>query len=88
MTVNPGYAGQKLVPQTIDKIREVAARVRREGLQVEIEVDGNVSWENLPKMIDAGANVFVAGTSSIFGGKDGLSKNIVRFKSILSKHTE
>jgi ribulose-phosphate 3-epimerase len=87
MTVNPGYAGQKLVPHTIEKLREVAAKVRREGLKVEIEVDGNVSWENLPKMIDAGANVFVAGTSSIFGEDDGLRENIIRFKSILSKYT-
>jgi ribulose-phosphate 3-epimerase len=87
MTVNPGYAGQKLIPRSIDKIRETAAKVRLEGLQVEIEVDGNVSWENLPKMIDAGANVFVAGTSSIFDPDGELRKNTLRFKSILSNYS-
>lgn len=66
MTVNPGYSGQKLVFNMIDKIAEIDTYCRREGLDVEIEVDGNVSWENIPKMIQAGAETLVAGTSSLF----------------------
>ena len=62
MTVNPGYAGQKLVPQTLDKIRR--ARELFPGL--EIEADGNVSFENARLMSDAGADIFVAGSSSLF----------------------
>ena len=66
MTVNPGYAGQKLVPFCLDKIAELREWKEKEGLGFEIEVDGNVSWENIPKMIKAGAEILVVGTSSVF----------------------
>lgn len=72
MTVNPGFAGQKLVPQTLDKIRRVRKMLDEAGkTDAEIEVDGNVSFENAEKMSAAGANIFVAGTSSVF--KKGLT---------------
>lgn len=66
MTVNPGYSGQKLVPGMIEKIAQIDEYCRKEQLPVEIEVDGNVSWENIPKMIGAGAETLVAGTSSLY----------------------
>jgi len=67
MTVNPGYAGQKLVPQTLAKITRLRKQLDDMGLdQVEIEVDGNVTPENAVKMRAAGANIFVAGTSLLF----------------------
>jgi ribulose-phosphate 3-epimerase len=67
MTVNPGYAGQKLVPQTLDKIGRLRKNLDDRGLdRVEIEVDGNVTLENAAKMRRAGANIFVAGTSLLF----------------------
>jgi ribulose-phosphate 3-epimerase len=67
MTVNPGYAGQKLVPQTLEKIKRLRAMLDGRGLGgVEIEVDGNVTLENARKMRAAGANIFVAGTSLLF----------------------
>jgi ribulose-phosphate 3-epimerase len=67
MTVNPGFAGQKLVPQTLDKIRRLRAMLDERGLEkVEIEVDGNVTLENALKMRAAGADIFVAGTSCLF----------------------
>jgi ribulose-phosphate 3-epimerase len=67
MAVNPGYAGQKLVPQTLEKIRRLRALLDSKGLgNVEIEVDGNVTIENAIKMREAGANIFVAGTSLLF----------------------
>ena len=67
MTVNPGYAGQKLVPATIGKIRELREMLDARGYShVEIEVDGNVSLENARRMSDAGANIFVVGTASLF----------------------
>ena len=62
MTVNPGFAGAKLVPQTLEKI----SRLRKMYPQIEIEVDGNVSFENAVKMRKAGADIFVAGSSSVF----------------------
>lgn len=66
MTVSPGYAGQKLVPHCLSKIREVSDFLNREKLEIDLEVDGNVSWKNIPKMVEAGANVLVAGTSALF----------------------
>jgi len=66
MTVNPGFAGQKLVPYTIDKIARLRAMIDARGLDIDIQVDGNVSFENIPRMIGAGANVLVAGTSSLY----------------------
>lgn len=67
MTVNPGYAGQKLVPATLDKIQDFRKYLDERGKQhVQIEVDGNVSFENAVKMRSRGADIFVAGTSSLF----------------------
>ena len=67
MTVNPGFAGQKLVSSTLKKIAKLREYLDKNGYShIEIEVDGNVSFENAALMSEAGANIFVAGTSSIF----------------------
>ncbi|MFC3797998.1 ribulose-phosphate 3-epimerase [Cohnella sp. GCM10012308] len=67
MTVNPGFAGQKLVPATLQKIARLKRYLEDQKCgHIEIEVDGNVSMENAKKMRQAGADIFVAGTSSIF----------------------
>lgn len=72
MSVNPGFAGQKIVPTSFDKIRRMREKLDREGYgNVIIEVDGNCSFENVPKMYKAGAEIFVVGTSSVF--KKGLT---------------
>ena len=68
MTVNPGFAGQKLIPSGLKKIERVREFLDKNGKHnVAIEVDGNVSFENARLMSNAGADIFVAGTSSIFG---------------------
>jgi ribulose-phosphate 3-epimerase len=85
MTVNPGYAGQVLIPQTLPKIKELAGYISRQGLQVEIEVDGNVSWQNVPDMLEAEADVLVAGSSSIFKSGEDLEENILRLKDLVNK---
>ncbi len=85
MTVNPGYAGQKLVPNTIGKIRDLAALIADKGLRIEIEVDGNVSWENIPRMVEAGAEVLVAGSSSLFAKEAGLRENIRRMRRMIGR---
>ncbi|MFZ4413583.1 MAG: ribulose-phosphate 3-epimerase [Bacteroidales bacterium] len=69
MTVTPGYAGQKLLPFCMDKISQLKDYFEKHNIDADIEVDGNVSWENIPTMIQAGANVLVAGSSSIFDSK-------------------
>lgn len=67
MTVNPGFAGQKLVKQTVDKIGRVKDYLLKRGRpDIKIQVDGNVSFENARIMRGAGADIFVAGTSGLF----------------------
>lgn len=66
MTVNPGSEGQHMLPWGLDLIHETR-EIRESGrLDFLIEVDGNVSWENIPGMIDAGADILVLGLSSLF----------------------
>lgn len=72
MTVNPGFAGQKMVPQSLGKIARARKMLDNSGYaHIPIEVDGNCSFENIPLMVDAGADIIVTGTSSMF--KKGLS---------------
>lgn len=63
MSVNPGFGGQQFIPYTLDKVRELAARRKERGLQFPIEIDGGVTKENLGKIIDAGVEWVVAGSS-------------------------
>ena len=70
MCVNPGFAGQKMVPGSLEKICDVRNLLAEKNLEdIEIEVDGNVSFENAVKMSEAGADIFVAGSSSVFSDK-------------------
>lgn len=67
MTVNPGFAGQKLIPHTLKKITQVRKMLTLSGMvNKPIQVDGNVSFENAMKMRQAGADVFVLGSSGLF----------------------
>lgn len=67
MTVDPGFAGQRMTARSLLKIEKTRKWLDSIGLNdAEIEVDGNVSFENAEKMALAGANIFVAGTSSVF----------------------
>jgi len=84
MTVNPGFAGQKLVPDTLEKIKELKEIIIEKGLNIEIEVDGNVSFENAKKMKEMGADIFVAGTSSLFNKEIGIEEAGRRLKAIIS----
>jgi len=84
MTVNPGFAGQKLVESTLKKIRTLRDRLDQSGYaHIEIEVDGNVSFENAKRMNEAGANIFVAGTSSIFNPAFSLTDGIAKLREAL-----
>lgn len=67
MTVNPGFAGQKVIPATLEKIRDMRVMLSEsQHSSLQIEVDGNVSLENATKMRAAGADIFVAGTAGLF----------------------
>ena len=67
MSVNPGFGGQKFIPYTIEKIRKVRKMCTERGLTTDIQVDGGVTCENAGQLIEAGANILVAG-SSVFRG--------------------
>ena len=81
MTVNPGYAGQALVPQTLDKI----ARLRKMYPHIEIEADGNVSFENAVKMRQAGTDIFVAGTSCLFRKGEDFEANTKKLRECIAE---
>lgn len=85
MTVNPGFAGQKLVPQTLGKITKARAMLDAQGYaHVPIEVDGNCSFENIPRMEAAGANIFVVGTSSVFDPALGIPQGVQKVRALLN----
>ena len=68
MTVYPGFGGQKLIPDTLDKVRIIRRFAKSKGIDLNIEVDGGIKAENIGYCTSAGANVIVAGTA-IFGSK-------------------
>lgn len=78
MTVNPGFAGQKLVPTAMKKIADCRDKLSGLGLQIPIQVDGNVSFENIPNMVAAGGDWLIAGTSSVFSGQASRCENMKR----------
>ena len=69
MTVEPGFGGQKFMAQHVSKIRQLAEWKKELGLEFDIEVDGGVTLDNVREVLDAGANVIVAG-SAVFGKED------------------
>ena len=82
MTVNPGYAGQQLVPQSLGKISRLRKWLDDKGyVNIEIEVDGNVSFENAQKMRQSGADIFVAGSSSVFHREMTLEDAIAKLRA-------
>lgn len=75
MSVNPGFGGQKFIPHTIEKIKQLRKMINEKGLKVKIEIDGGVTLENAPSIIAAGADVLVAG-NTVFKSAD--PKNIIK----------
>ena len=82
MTVEPGFGGQKFIAETMDKIRKTRQMLDEKGLSTDLEVDGGINCDNLKEVIEAGANVIVAG-SSIFKGN--ITENISNFKAIIGR---
>ena len=82
MSVNPGFGGQSFIPYSLDKIRDLKKRIDDKGLSIDIQVDGGVKLANAEEIIDAGANILVAGTA-VFGGD--AAENVKAFKEIFNK---
>ena len=81
MTVNPGFAGQQLVPSAINKIAAVKDFLRRHNCNIPIAVDGNVSFQHIPNMVAAGADELIGGSSSIFATGSALVDNVRRTRA-------
>ena len=80
MTVEPGFGGQKLIPECVDKVRTVRGMLEAKKLKTDIEVDGGIYVENVSQLLEAGANVIVSG-SGVFKGD--VQYNVKRFLDIL-----
>ena len=80
MTVEPGFGGQKLIPETLDKVAEVAKMAKEKGVCPDIQVDGGITLENAHLAVEKGANVLVAG-SAVFGAPD-IAEAVRKFKSL------
>ena len=82
MSVNPGFGGQKYIPYTTQKIRELRQMMEKKHCAVDIEVDGGVKLDNLREILDAGANIIVAG-SAVFKGD--IRKNAAEFLRMMEE---
>lgn len=84
MTVEPGFGGQKFIESTLSKITDVKNEINRIGANVDVEIDGGVTRDNIDTILDAGANVIVAG-SAVFKGD--ISSNVAYFKEKLNRRS-
>jgi len=83
MSVNPGFGGQKFIPNTLNKIRDLRQRITDSGRDIRLEVDGGIGINNIADVAAAGADTFVAG-SAIFGSDD-YARTIAEMRTELSK---
>lgn len=81
MSVHPGFGGQKFITGSVEKIKEIKRLMGEKGLMLDLEVDGGVNLDNLASVLEAGANVIVAG-SAIFKGDP--AENVSKFKDIMN----
>ena len=81
MSVEPGFAGQKFIPDVLPKIEKLKEMINNKNLKIDLEIDGGINFENCKAAINAGANVLVSG-STIFKQNNGdLKKNISLLRS-------
>jgi ribulose-phosphate 3-epimerase len=80
MSVNPGFGGQAFIPQSLEKIRALRARLDAAGRDIDLQVDGGINEATAAAAIEAGANVLVAGTATFEGGAEAYGGNIKRLK--------
>ena len=76
MSVEPGFGGQKFMPEVLDKIKEIRDLINKQNLKVDVEIDGGINFENCSKAKNAGANILVSGSTVFKENKGDLKKNI------------
>ena len=82
MSVNPGFGGQKFMPEVLDKIKELKNIQKDKNLNFDIEIDGGINFENSKIAIEAGANILVSGTTIFKSNNGNIKKNIDLLKSL------
>ena len=80
MSVHPGFGGQKFIPSALDKLRYLRKEIDQSGRDIELEIDGGINFENIQSVIDAGADVIVAGTTTFRGGESEYQNNIEKLR--------
>ena len=81
MSVNPGFGGQKFMPEVLEKIKKLKEIKEKENLNFDIEIDGGINFENSKLAIEAGANILVSGTTIFKSNNGDIKKNIELLKS-------
>ena len=81
MSVNPGFGGQKFMPEVLEKIKRLKKIQEKEGLNFDIEIDGGINFDNSKTAIEAGANILVSGTTIFKSNNGDIKKNIELLKS-------
>ena len=82
MSVNPGFGGQKFMPEVLDKIKELKNIQKEKNIDFDIEVDGGINFSNSRDVINAGANILVSGTTIFSENNGDIKKNIEKLKSV------
>ena len=82
MSVNPGFGGQKFMPEVLDKIRELKKIQKDKGIDFDIEIDGGINFKNSKVAIEAGANILVSGTTVFKSNNGNIKKNIDTLRSL------
>ena len=80
MSVNPGFGGQSFIPRTLDRIRRARELIDSTGRTIDLEVDGGINADNAKHIIEAGADVLVAGSSTFHGGPHAYAANITAMR--------
>lgn len=80
MSVNPGFGGQSFIPSALRKIEAIRKMIDKQGLDVDLEVDGGIDRETAPQVIAAGADALVAGTATFRGGPSAYAANIAALR--------
>jgi ribulose-phosphate 3-epimerase len=81
MSVNPGFGGQKFMPEVLQKIKELKKIKDQKNLKFDIEIDGGINFDNNKLAIEAGANILVSGTTIFKNNNGNIKKNIELLKS-------
>jgi len=82
MTINPGFGGQELIPETLPKITKARKMIIERGLHCDVEVDGGVHEGTVPQVVQAGANLLVAG-SAVYNDKESVAQTIAKLRAAI-----